>query len=332
MTNPLFSTYRAGENRITSSTLAVFERIDLTIVKEVLQGASGMGDELRAVSYENQVVGAGSVPDARISGHFTWWFETKTVPHAYESEGHDRAQVRRHAERLVADADAFLFVLTPDAAGPQWFGVLDGIPREVADRVVWVSFASLAAAMTSVLEDTRRLIGEQTRFLLSELIALYDADGLLSSDDTVIVAARTAWGEYQRWSAYVCQPDRAFRPGLTHFGFYAQGEIKPVIARLRGYTASVPFTLDHAAQVRAHGDETTASVIEDALARGVRDEGASYGVMLLSAVDDPDTVHLDTAIVNDTVASSGRGWAWTLGQRYTRLAALISGVTRTSQL
>lgn len=45
MTNPLFSTYRAGENRITSSTLAVFERIDLTIVKEVLQGASGMGDE-----------------------------------------------------------------------------------------------------------------------------------------------------------------------------------------------------------------------------------------------------------------------------------------------
>ena len=27
--NPLFSTYRGGENRVTSSTLALFDRIDL---------------------------------------------------------------------------------------------------------------------------------------------------------------------------------------------------------------------------------------------------------------------------------------------------------------
>jgi hypothetical protein len=30
---PLFSTYRQGENRVTSSLMAVFERVDLSIVE-----------------------------------------------------------------------------------------------------------------------------------------------------------------------------------------------------------------------------------------------------------------------------------------------------------
>ena len=36
-----------------------------------------------------------------------------------------------------------------------------------------------------------------------------------------------AWPEYERLHAYVCQPNRAFREGLTHFGFYADGQIQP---------------------------------------------------------------------------------------------------------
>lgn len=76
MSNPLFSTYRGGENRVTSSTMAVFERIDLSLVTELLEGATGAG-ELDAVTFDNQVTTDASVPDARISGHFTWWFEPK---------------------------------------------------------------------------------------------------------------------------------------------------------------------------------------------------------------------------------------------------------------
>jgi hypothetical protein len=37
---PLFSTYRAGENRVTASMLAVFERIDLSNLERLLAGAS----------------------------------------------------------------------------------------------------------------------------------------------------------------------------------------------------------------------------------------------------------------------------------------------------
>lgn len=79
MANPLFSTYRGGENRVTSSTMAVFERVDLALVQEILETASGTGGELRTVVFENQVFEEGAIPDARISARFTWWFETKTV-------------------------------------------------------------------------------------------------------------------------------------------------------------------------------------------------------------------------------------------------------------
>ena len=47
---------------------------------------------------------------------------------------------------------------------------------------------------------------EQARFLLAELVALYEADELLSADDTVVVAARAAWPEYQQLAAYVSGP------------------------------------------------------------------------------------------------------------------------------
>ena len=36
--NPLFSTYRQGENRVTASMLAVFERLDFSLRLDSLSG------------------------------------------------------------------------------------------------------------------------------------------------------------------------------------------------------------------------------------------------------------------------------------------------------
>jgi hypothetical protein len=80
----------------------------------------------------------------------------------------------------------------------------------------------LAEAIGKPITDPARVTSEQTRFLLAELVALFEADGLLSADDTVVAAARAAWPEYQRRAAYICQPNRAFRAGLKYFGFYAK--------------------------------------------------------------------------------------------------------------
>ena len=330
--NPLFSSYRTGENRVTSSTLAVFERIDLALVREILEGASDSGAELSTVDFDNQVVGPQSVPDARISANFTWWFETKTGRGGYAAEGHDRNQVRGHAALLVKEQTAWLFVLTPDPARPAWFAELDGIDEAARTRIVWVGFKQLADAIHTLTSDAARLIGEQTRFLLMELVALYDAEGLLTNDDTVIVAARLAWPEYQATSAYVCQPDRAFREGLTHLGFYAEGAIQPLVPTIREHIPSVLFTRAEATAQRAKGNTELGDLVDALLDNGSRTEGESFAVLLLSGPTDPGTVTLPDTIKNDTLSASGRRWAWTLGQRYTSLDRLRSGASFTSQI
>ena len=55
--SPLFSTYRQGENRVTSSMLAVFERIDLSLLETLLAGAAGEAGAIQMVSFVNQPVG-----------------------------------------------------------------------------------------------------------------------------------------------------------------------------------------------------------------------------------------------------------------------------------
>src|ERR1700733_2571357 len=111
--NPLFSTYRQGENRVTSSMLAVFERIDLSVFESILSAATGE-TALSMVTFTNQPPGAGhSVPDARISASFAYWFEVKTARNALDSH-----QIREHLANLGRGADERLFLVTPDPDPP----------------------------------------------------------------------------------------------------------------------------------------------------------------------------------------------------------------------
>ena len=332
MPNPLFSTYRAGENRVTGSTLAVFERIGLDLVAELLATAGQLGDDLATVTYDNQVRNEGAIPDAQIQGRFVWLFETKTERGAYQGEGHGRLQAREHAKQLVDDPHAWLFVLTPDPVQPEWLREPDGIPEDVWDRVVWIGFRELADAMTAVVQDAKRLLPEQTRFLLNELVALYETDGLLTSDDTVVVAARSAWPEYLKTAAYVCQANRAFKEGLTHMGFYVGGAIETAVPRIESKHPGVLFSESEAARLRAVGQTRLADLIDGLLATSDREEGKAYDVYLLSASSAEATVTLSYRILNDTVTAAGRPWAWTLGQRYTSVSKLCSGARKTSEL
>src|SRR5437868_14058351 len=46
-----------------------------------------------------------------------------------------------------------------------------------------------------------------------------------ASDRVVVVAARIALDEYRKYSAYICQPDRAFR-NCVRMAFYTQNKIE----------------------------------------------------------------------------------------------------------
>jgi hypothetical protein len=201
--------------------------------------------------------------------------------------------------------------------------------------VVWFNFRSLYDAVDATVSEPTGTASDQAWFLLHELEALLVGDGLMDNDDVVVVAARFAYPEYLKRSVYACQPRRAFRDGLTHMGFYANSAIQRHVARIRYREDLVAFTHEEAA-ARASGSETDrhiGAVIELLLADGPRKVGKQYQVFLLSGPEDPDTVRLARPIVNDTVAASGRPWAWTLGQRYVSLAELTRpGVTVTSDL
>lgn len=120
--------------------------------------------------------------------------------------------------------------------------------------------------------------------------------------------------------------------GEAPLGFYADGAIQPLFPRIRRHLPSVPFTREEASSRRAADDHELADLIDRLLDDQSRTAGSSYGVLLLTAPEDAETVPLAQPVLNDTVTSTGRNWAWTLGQRYTRLDRLSSGVGRTSEL
>jgi nucleotide-binding universal stress UspA family protein len=277
------------------------------------------------VSFTNQPPGRRSVPDARISARFAYWFEVKTARNALG--------VRQLAEHLAIlddkSGDERLFVVTPDAEQPTAIAALSD------PRVVWFNFRSLYDAADAAVSDPAGTVSEQARFLLRELQALLVEDGLVDTDDVVVVAARFAYPEYLKRSVYVCQAERAFRGGLTHMGFYANSAIQIHVPLIRYREDLVTFTREEAAarQAESEIDRLVGEVIQTLLGDGPREEGKQYQVFLLSGPEDLDTVRLAQPITNDTVAESGRPWAWTMGQRYVSLAGLTRpGVTVTSDL
>lgn len=320
---PLFSTYRTGENRVTGSMVAVFERVGLDVLERLLGPAAG--EDLSLVRFDNQNTDTpGSVPDASISGRFHLLFEVKTVPDT--PNGGLADQVRRHLLGLAdQDADARLYIITPDLEQPR------ALAEFKAPPVMWISFAALDTAIAEVLRDGDAPVSEQTAFLLRELRRLFDVEGLLGTQDTVIVAARRAYPAYEATSAYVFQPGRSFRKGLTYLGFYADGEIKPLLARVRAREDAILFTAENAAALREAAQAELADVIERTLSAEPDRDGREWQVFLLSGPRDPETTKLATPITNTTVAN-GRPWAWTLGQRYARSDHLKAGYPTTSAL
>ena len=208
---PLFSTYRQGENRVTSSILAVLDRIDFGRVEELLAAASGES-ALEMVRFVNQPRGDRSVPDAAIAASFHYLFEVKTVPNNVGA-----GQLREHLRMLDGGAkQELLFVLTPDVEPPAAVSDLDDA------RVVWLNFVSLAQAVDALLDDRASTISEREGFLLRELQGLFEAEGLLgAAEDVVVVAARHAYPNYLKYGVLRVPAGphlspRCAAPGLLH--------------------------------------------------------------------------------------------------------------------
>lgn len=237
MPNPLFSTYTQGENRVTSTVIAVLENINNQLAEDVLEALTDESD-LSLVSFDNQVTGVDSVPDAAIRSSTALWFETKTSRNSV-----DKQQLENHLKALEeGEADLQrLIVLTPD----------ERIPNEVAEiddeRTIWVNFDSLVDTIETVLERdvgsveaSMSVPTEREAFLLRELVRfIYDEKLVSGKEDRVlVVAARKAWPEYEEHGLYFCQPNRSFKP-VSYMAFYKDGKLEPVVPRVTDSVESI---------------------------------------------------------------------------------------------
>jgi hypothetical protein len=300
---PLFSSYSQGENRVTGSILAVFERLDFSTLERILRAATEESS-LQLVRFDLvRPEGPGTVPDGRIAASFKYLFEVKT-----DYDSLRRAQLDGHLQHLNGGpyADKRLFVLTPDPEEPALITQLED------ERVRWFNFNDLSRSIDSAL--TVEGVPDDERVLLRELQALFAQEGLLGREDTVVVAARNAYGFYLQHSAYVCQAGRAFRPGLTRLGFYRKRKIEREFPLILTRRDDVTFSSAEAARLRMTGDAhdaVIASLIESTVGGGSHIEGNPYQVFLLSAPDDDQhTLRLPVPIEH------AGGAAWTMGQRY----------------
>jgi len=168
---------RAGDDRVESAVLAVLLRADLSLVRDLLADAGGVGDELRAVEAASATMRSA----ARLTAHVDWSFEVVTTRGVFEEEGPSRARVRRLAGGLRPGQ--WLFVLTPDPPVPTWLAEPDGVAEEARAQIVWVSFAWLATAVRDALGDPDRIVDARSHVLLAELVRLFDAEGLVHDED-----------------------------------------------------------------------------------------------------------------------------------------------------
>ena len=274
------------------------------------------------MKFRNQSKGIQSVPDAEISAHFQYLFEVKTARRAVRA-----GQLRAHVGALRSGtSDARLFVISPDEEEPEAVHEV----RAVDPRVNWFSFRMLDDAIAEVLRGRGDEMADRERFLLRELRALFEADGLLGlPENTVIVAARSAYPQYLRHGAYVCAPGRRFRQGIQYLGFYTEKEIKPEVARIQHIQPVVSITPAGVASLREAGDSTSqrlAVVAEGFLSAPEPARDGDFQIILLSPPDSPETVLLAAPVPH-----LGRH-AWTQNQRYVRLEQLRAGPKDTEVL
>lgn len=300
---------------MTASILAVLKSLSLSRIERLL-GAILEQSEFELVRFQNQTSkGGAGVPDAIIHASIRLLVETKT-----ERNGVRKPQIERHLARLseANETVQVILVLTPDDVRPR---ILDDVNDQ---RVAWSSFALLDQAIDELLEGSHEVVSEREAFLLRELQSMLDAEGLLANpNDVVIVAARSAWPEYNEFHSYVCQPNRPFQQ-VARLGFYSKGVIYPLVPKILEIYDDVEMIKDK------HKGEL-GKLVNHLVTNSSRLTDQRYKVILLSPPDLPDTLKLDAPIPNDKRSKSGKPTAFTMGQRYVSSAALTRATT-TSQL
>ncbi|MDP2721748.1 MAG: hypothetical protein Q8O72_03225 [Bacteroidales bacterium] len=328
MANSIFSTYSTAENRVTSTILAVFEKLNTTTVTRILQVL--MEDStIELIEYVNQVKSSDSVPDGRIKGLFDYIIETKVVPNAIK-----KTQIKNHYKMLKYDFSRLL-ILTPDFDYPN---VLKSLEPEITDKIIWGNFDKIIEGIDSVLQELILLI-DREKFLLLELKEFIINERLIAEDysrKALIVPAGKAWDFYKTYSIYRCQPNRTFKP-TSFMGFYADQQIKEYFPKILGYIDNLNIQEEDLNNISVSVvNGVNESLIKNKLIQIKKklqpeEWNGYYKYIILTELNDKETFKNGNPIDNDKTSYSDKGTAFVQKQTYLNLDE-INGKKYTSEL
>jgi len=321
MANSIFSTYSTAENRVTSTILAVFEKLNSSTVTRVLQVF--MEDStVELIEYENQVNSYDSVPDGRIKGLFDYIIETKVVPNSI-----NKKQIINHCKSLKYDFSR-LIVLTPDFDYPK---VLKDLGNDFTEKIIWGNFDRIIEGIDSVIQESMVLL-DREKFLLIELKEFIINQSLTAEDysrKVLIIPAGSAWNFYEKYSVYKCQANRSFQQS-SYMGFYADKQIKEFFPKILGYVDSLNLQKDDLNKAKIHLiNNSNENEIRGKLIN-LKDSLKSHGwnannkYIILTDKFDEDTFKNSYPIENDKTSYSDKGTAYVQKQTYQNLDNLIA--------
>ena len=326
MTTSLFSLYRQREDRVTSTILAVLERLSLPNIERILQGLLNE-KTFSLITFENQPKGKSSRPDAKIRTSPAVWIETKTW---HNSVNH--VQIKNHLQSLASGEK--LLLLTPDENRPP---LLDS-------RVQWSNFQQLVKSVQGILSDEDEPASEKEAFLLRELVRMLKQDGLIGSYESrvLVLAAKAAWAAYKEFSVYMCPGSWSFRPS-GYIAFSKDNEIKPRVAKIKSVIKPITFdkpgaieSLDGEQRELAKQLKNEFEMKKGRVTQEMRDFfqnhfSRAHQWIFLSGLNDEETLKLANPVKNDKKSKSGKGTAFTQKYTYVNLESLRTA-TKTSDL
>ena len=315
MPTPLFSTYRQGENRVTSTLLGVLQRLSLPNIDRILQAL--LEDDSSLVIFKNQPKGKRAVPkgrrtvpDAKIETGSSIWIETKTARNAASLN-----QIMGHTGYL-GDGEKLL-VLTPDDARPKSLGDIDD--PSLRDRIVWSNFHVLASAIDDILKNEEEPPSEHEAFLLREFVLMLQHDGLLRSTTprVMVLAARDAWPMYEILGVYRCSVDKPMSASKNpdRIAFYVGGEIQVRVPRIKSVIESIDMSRSEEIESLASGQRELARELERKIDRHNQHHefSTAFKVMFLSEHNDNETVRLEKPVLNNKKDKHGKAVPYTYG-------------------
>ena len=322
MATNLFSTYRQGENRVTSTLMAVLQRLSLPNIDGILQALLDR-DDFNLATFENQpslTRGTRKRPDAKIERGSNIWIETKTT------QGQtDIGQVKQYLE--VIGPSETLLLLTPD----------NEKPKDLPQQVVWTNFLSLAGAIKDILDHEDSPPFEMEAFLLREFLSMLREDGLLisSADKVMVVSARIAWPIYKEFNVYTHAPYKRFHPA-NHIAFYTNMRIQEFVPRVISTIESIHILKQKEIDLLNGEQKELAQALHEKITRrgfeGHSEFATPHKFIFLTGPENDETVKLPAPIVCDKISKNGRAVPLMYGgQRYVTVES-VQNARLTSKL